>query len=354
MSKGYLISDIHLGVHKLHEDKWLNIAKDYFHKFFIPKIQKTWQDGDKVFILGDLFDNRSFLSLKVISFALDLFNHFEKLNIPILIIGGNHDYYNNNDAEHTSLRILERYNNVEIYTTPTLYNFSNKRILLMPWNGIVKEEVKIFKQYAGKVDYMFSHSELQGAKSNLKVEMTHGNNIASFISFPKVFSGHIHIHQTIDNFTYLGSPYHLDRNDKGNKKGITIIDFNANLVDFIPNDFSPEFKTIEIKKEEDIKKLNDISGGDFTDVVINNSVIINSKEVRRKIEEISKNENISSIKQIDDINIRNTIEDVNLDSIGIDVSVEDLLREYVKTQEFDNNDKILKLLEDSIKISKQS
>ena len=114
MAKGYLISDIHLGVHRLAEDKWLKIAKQYFYEFFIPKVQEKWEDGDKIFILGDLFDNRSHLSLKVISFALDLFNDFEKLNLPVLIIGGNHDYYNNNDSEHTSLRILEKHENVII------------------------------------------------------------------------------------------------------------------------------------------------------------------------------------------------------------------------------------------------
>jgi DNA repair exonuclease SbcCD nuclease subunit len=364
MAKGYLISDIHLGVHRLEEDKWLKIAKHYFYKFFIPTVQNKWEDGDKIFILGDLFDNRNHLSLKVISFALDLFNDLEKMNLPVLIIGGNHDYYNNNDSEHTSLRILEKYKSVEIYTEPHLYEFSGKNILLMPWNGVLKEEQEIFRKYSGKAHYMFSHSELQGAKTNLKVSLRHGVNIADFVAFPKVFSGHIHLYQRIKNFTYLGSPYHIDRNDKGNSKGLTIIDFNNNSEEFIPNTISPEFKTIEINKDSDIEKIDRIlkisnvldEKDDFIDIIINNSVIINNKEVRKKLENLAKRKNlIASIKQIDDITVRDTIEDVDLDNIGIDVSVEDLLREYVIKQNFgtDNKDSILSLLEESIKISKE-
>ena len=363
MAKGYLISDIHLGVHRLAEDKWLKISKQYFYDFFIPLVQEKWEDGDKIFILGDLFDNRSHLSLKVISFALDLFNDLEKLNLPVLIIGGNHDYYNNNDSEHTSLRILEKHKNVEIHTEPNLYEFSGKKILLMPWNGVLKEEQEVFRKYAGKADYMFSHSELQGAKTNLKVGLRHGANIADFVAFPKVFSGHIHLHQSIKNFTYLGSPYHIDRNDKGNRKGLTIINFTDNTEEFILNEISPEFKTIEVSKESDIEKLDKLLNTDntlevkdnFIDIVINNSVIINSKEARKKIEEISKRKNVASIKQIDDVTVKDTIEDVSLDDIGIDVSIEDLLREYVKNQDFDeaNKSNILDLLEESIKISKE-
>jgi DNA repair exonuclease SbcCD nuclease subunit len=362
MAKGYLISDIHLGVHRLAEDKWLKIAKQYFYDFFIPLVQERWEDGDKIFILGDLFDNRSHLSLKVISFALDLFNDFEKLDLPVLIIGGNHDYYNNNDSEHTSLRILEKHKNVEIHTKPHLYEFSNKKILLMPWNGILKQEQEIFRQYAGKANYMFSHSELQGAKTNLKVGLRHGANIADFVAFPKVYSGHIHLHQSIKNFTYLGSPHHIDRNDKGNTKGVTILDFNTDTDEFVPNTISPEFKTIEVSKESDIEKLDKLLNIDksldkkdnFIDIVINNSVIINSKEARKKIEEISKKKTVASIKQIDDVTVKDTIEDVSLDDIGIDVSIEDLLREYVKKQDFEiDNSKIMDLLEESIKISKE-
>ncbi len=362
MAKGYLISDIHLGVHRLAEDKWLKIAKDYFYEFFIPLVKERWEDGDKIFILGDLFDNRTYLSLKVISFAIDLFDDLERMGLPVLIIGGNHDYYNNNDSEHTSLKILRKHTNVEIYTEPTLYEFSGKKILLMPWNGILKEEQKIMRQYAGKANFMFSHSELQGALTNLKVSLRHGANIADFVAFPKVFSGHIHLHQTIKNFTYLGSPYHIDRNDKGNQKGVTILNFLDDTEEFVLNKFSPEYTTINITCDEDLSKLDTLlteeQDNNFIDIVINNSIIINNKDARKKIEDIAKSKKATTIKQIDDITIRDTIKDIALDDIGIDVSVEDLMREYVKNQDFEGIDetiktKMLDLLEDSIKISKE-
>jgi DNA repair exonuclease SbcCD nuclease subunit len=364
MANGFLISDIHLGVHTMSEDKWIKIADEYFNEFFIPEVKKRWNKGDKIFILGDLFDNRNYLTLRIISFALDLFNKLEKEGFDILILGGNHDYRNNSDSEHTSLRILERYPNIQIVKDTISYNFSDKNILIMPWVGNHKTEHEILKKWAGKVDYLFCHSELRGAKTNMRTVLTHGLTVADYVAYPRVYSGHIHIYQKLDNFKFLGSPFHLDRNDKGNKKGLTIINFDNDTEEFIENNISPEYKTIEIKKESDLEKLDRLIKIDnllddkdnFIDIVINNSVLLNSKEAKRKIEEVAKKKNISSVKYVDDTTVDDGIVDINLDDIGLSVSTEDLIREYVKNQQVESalKDRYMKILEDSIKLCKNT
>ncbi len=364
MANGFLISDIHLGVHSLAEDKWIKIANDYFTLFFIPEVKKRWKKGDKIFILGDLFDNRNYLSLRIISYALDLFEQFEKEEFDIVILGGNHDYRNNSDSEHTSLRILERHPNVQIVKEPISYKFSNKNILLMPWVGNHKAEHEILKKWANKVDYLFCHSDLRGAKTNMRTVLTHGLTVADYVAFPKVYSGHIHIYQQLENFKFLGNPFHMDRNDKGNKKGLTIIDFDTDTEEFIENNITPEYKTIEITKESDLEKLDRLIKIDnvldekdnFIDIVINNSVLLNSKEAKRKIEEVAKKKSISSVKYIDDTTVDNGIEDINLNDIGLNISTEDLIREYVKNQQVENDlkDRFMKILDDTIKLCKNN
>lgn len=364
MAKGFLISDIHLGVHALAEDRWIKIAEDYFNEFFIPEVNKQWKEGDKIFILGDLFDNRNYLTLRIISFALDLFQKFEDLGYDIVILGGNHDYRNNSDSEHTSLRILERHPNVEIIKEPKLYNFSNKKILIMPWVGNHKEEHNILKTWAGKVDYLFCHSDLRGAKTNMRTVLTHGLTVADFVSFPKVYSGHIHIYQRLENFKFLGNPFHMDRNDKGNKKGLTILNFDDDTEQFIENNISPEYKTIEIRQESELEKLDRLLKLDniidekdnFIDIVINNSVLLNSKEAKRKIEEVSKRKNISNIKYIDDTKVDDGLENINLEDIGLSISTEDLIREYIKNQQVEENlkDKFMQILDETIKLCKNN
>lgn len=363
MAKGFLISDIHLGVHALAEDKWIKISDDYFNQFFIPEVKKRWSKGDKIFILGDLFDNRNYLSLRIISYALDLFKKFEEVGFEIVILGGNHDYRNNSDSEHTSLRILERHPNVEIIKDTISYNFAEKKILLMPWVGNHREEHEILKKWAGKVDYLFCHSDLRGAKTNMRSVLTHGLTVADFVAYPKVYSGHIHIYQQLENFKFLGNPFHMDRNDKGNKKGLTIIDFDTDKEIFIENNITPEYKTIEIKKESDLEKLDlyiKTDGIDekdnFIDIVINNSVLLNSKEAKRKIEEVSKKKNIATIKYFDDTKVDDGIENINLEDIGMAVSTEDLIREFVKNQQVDEplKNKFLQILEETIKLCKNT
>src|SRR5690606_13160855 len=97
-----------------------------------------------------------------------------------------------------------------------------------------------------------------------------------------------------------------------------------------------------ITNEDDLHKLDNLLTKDldnnFVDIVINNSIIINNKEVRNKLQDIAKNKKATTIKQVDDITVRDTIKDIALDDIGIDVSVEDLMREYVKNQEFEGID----------------
>jgi phage anti-repressor protein len=361
MSKGYLLGDIHLGIHMMNLDKWMEIHRKYFYDFLIPILNKRYTQGDKIFILGNLFNNRSHLHHKIISFVLDLFNYFETMNYEVVIIGGDHDYLNNWDSKYSALRILEKYTNVEIFDKPNIYIFNNKKILLLPWDKH-ENQLKEIKKWSGKVDYLFTHSELKGAKTSNKTYSTHGNNIADFIGFSKVYASHIHIYQQLDNFKFLGCSFHMNETDEGNKKGLTVLDFNKDVDIFIENNITPEYKTIEIKNEIDLEKLdrlveidNMIDGkNNFINIVINNSVLLNSKEGRKKIEEITNKINILDIKHIDDniSNIESDYSDLEDDSLGI--TTENIIRNYIKKQQIESDlkEKIILILEDTIKLCK--
>lgn len=353
--KGFLLGDIHLGVHPLSEDKWLEIHTKYFYEFLFPILETHYKQGDKLIILGDLFDNRNYITLRVISFALDIFNYLEEKNIEIISLIGNHDMYNSDNYKHTSLRILEKHKNIQIINEPTVLDFG-KKCLFLSWINQNKDEHNILKQYAGKVDYLFCHSDLNGAKTNLKTSLKSGITMADFVLYPKVFAGHIHLHQTIDNFTYVGCLFHMDRNDKDNKKGLSIVDFESGKTKFIENNMSPEFRTIEIKDESDIYKLDEIqlTQTDFVDLVVYNSLLLNNKVIGRKIEQFTKNNTISSLLNVDDT--KQVEINFDIENIGIDISIEDVMRNYIESQDYEQNviDDMKKILEDSIKISKMN
>jgi len=305
MSKAILLGDLHFGCHTFELEKRLHVAREYFQEFFFPLMERHYQPGDIVYILGDVFDNRNYLDIRVMCFALDLFAEFRKRGIMIRLLIGNHDMFGEKSYEFTSVRCLEHFDNITIYTKPTVVTQDNLRFLLMPWITEKSEELTVLREYANQVDFLFCHSDLSGAKTNMKTVLTHGLAPEDFVAYPRVYSGHIHIRQTIRNFTFVGSPYHLDRNDKGNKKGVYILDLATGDEQFYPNDFSPEYKTLHINTSEDIKKLDMLiesenTKGDWFDVEVSNSLIIKDKTITKKLSEITKTRSIK-LKHIDDL-----------------------------------------------------
>jgi DNA repair exonuclease SbcCD nuclease subunit len=358
MPKLFLLSDIHLGVHPLHLDQHLEISKKYFFDFFFPLLKENYVEGDKLYILGDVFDNRSSIDIKAICYCLDIFNWLEENNIETHVLIGNHDMRGNKSYEFNSLRILEKHSNVTLYTKPEMIRVGTKKMLMMPFFTSHDEEKAVLDSFKGQVDYLFCHSDLQGAKNNINsIPLQHGLSIAAFVDFPKVYSGHIHLHQKINNFTFIGAPYHLDRNDKGDQKGVYIIDVETGREKFIPNMLSPQYQTVEILNENDITKINSLmessvnGRNDWYDVVISNSLIIEKPELRQQLMEFTKRTKLAQVKQVDDIKIEDTVEDVEMESIGLSLSIPDFVREYVRNQSFKEGvvkDKILGLLEEII------
>lgn len=360
--KAFLISDIHLGVHQINIDKFLNVAKDYFENFFFPLVEDNYEDGDKVFFLGDIFDNRTAIDIKALCFCKSIFDWLESKNIETHVLIGNHDMWNEASYEFHSLIFLEKYKNVKLYTQPTKIQVGSKNILMMPYIKSMTEEKTVLETYKGKVDFLFCHSDLAGAKNNINSgALTHGLSIADFIFYPHVYSGHIHLRQNIKNFTFIGCPYHLDRNDRGNKKGIYIINLETSEPTFHENNVSPEYKTVELYNESDIEKLDrvlkideiisDKKISDWYDLIINNSILMEKPEIQKKLLLATKKNTFLTIKQIDDIKLKKVEdESVSIDNIG---NIPDLVRDYVSGQNFtDENVKneILSILEDTIKI----
>jgi hypothetical protein len=184
--------------------------------------------------------------------------------------------------------------------------------------------------------------------------VAHKNNdkigIEEFSGFKKVFSGHIHLHQINKNFTFVGSTFEMDRNDLGNQKGIYILDTIDNSEEFIPNDISPKFKKVWIKNEEDILTLDTISTKDFIDLKISNSLLINNRKFRRKLEMILETGNFASVEYLDDIvtesaGVKTVTDEITEEELksGVIPSIQlefgEIIKEYINNQKY-NSDKI--------------
>lgn len=301
--KIWIISDAHFGKYNMDSDKWLNHMKSYFYDFFIPMLKQYKKKNDKLFFLGDLFDNRNSISIKAINTVIQLFEDLSKI-IECHVLLGNHDMYLMNSPDINSVSTIRNINNVYIYEEPKQINIDGLSVVMMPWIHGKDNEKDVLSKYAG-ADLLFCHSDLNGCRTQLYPTRPINRNILDiedFGGFGHVYSGHIHIVQTIQNFTFVGSPYHLDRNDVGNRKGIFVYDTKSKSDFFIENDFSPEFKKIQILEDSDFDTLkSELKTNNFIDISISNNLLLNTPHLRLELDKLTNKHKIENIEFINDI-----------------------------------------------------
>ena len=301
--KLWILSDLHYGVHNNNYSLWLKNMNSYFYEFFIPLLKEHKKPNDKLIILGDIFDNRISINLFVINAVVKLFEDLSKI-IEVHILIGNHDMALMNSTEINSDCVIRNINNIILYEEPKIINIDNKSILMMPWIHGKNEEKAVLEKYSG-TDLLFCHSDLNGCRTQLNPTRPYDGHILDiedFNGYGKVYSGHIHIVQEIKNFKFVGSPYHMDRNDVENKKGIYVYDTKKNTDMFIPNDFSPEFIKYKILEDTDMSQLKeDVIINNFIDIEVSNQLIINSPHIRLQLDKMCNKFKINNILFIDDV-----------------------------------------------------
>ena len=267
------ISDVHFGKGNIEK---LHIMKDYFDNFFIPFVKQQKKSHNPcIVIAGDYFDNRQNIDINVLNVAIDVMKDTAK-ECQVYVVIGNHDIYKKCETDITSLKPFDDVDGVMlIYDKYELTLKDDKKLLLVSWVGDFKKENKIIAENKDNYDILVFHTELSGMTYDNNRPIINGLNL-DIVEDDKIVSGHIHKRQESKKGIYLGSPYHLDRSDIGNRKGIyTFTVDNGKLIrSFYENTYSPEYV---------LKRFSEIGRNpeDWKDIVSNNFVYIvfTSKEL---------------------------------------------------------------------------
>jgi len=67
----WFITDTHLGVRNS-SNEWIDIIDSYFHDFFFPLIKKHYKPGDVLVHLGDWYDSRQSVNLRVLNLGVQI------------------------------------------------------------------------------------------------------------------------------------------------------------------------------------------------------------------------------------------------------------------------------------------
>jgi len=268
--RAWMITDIHLGVRNSSMD-WQNIHREYFYNFFIPLVKKHYKPGDVLLVLGDVYDSRNAINLRVLCLGIDVFEELSKIfGDGIIIVLGNHDVWAKNSNEVNSVKSLKWIPNIYIYEEPVSVQIGPKKFMLMPWRKDHVAEKECIDEIGAGNDFLLCHTDIQGFKFNKNSDVADGCEVADFGRFRKVFSGHIHYSQRVRNIHMLGSPYQLTRSDMGNSKGVTLFDLDTEEETYYENNYSPKFIKMKFTDvlEMPPSRINKIFFNNFVDVYL--------------------------------------------------------------------------------------
>lgn len=276
----YLLGDLHFGIRN-NSNEWFDIQREFLIDWFIPKIIDEGFDPNLDIIIqaGDWNHVRESSNIRISNQSLEIFkilnNYFKR---GVYIILGNHDvYYKDRTDVHSLKEIPLIYKNIHVYETPEIININNThRILMLPWEHDVDQLSKKVSSNIGKADYIICHADIKEFRLNRFVKLEHGLDKLELRNFKKIYSGHIHIRQEMDNMTYLGTPYQLDRGDNGNIKGYYKLNVEGPEIieTFVENTISPKF---EKYKADDLMnmKLSEVKSlfrNNFIDILIDSEL----------------------------------------------------------------------------------
>jgi DNA repair exonuclease SbcCD nuclease subunit len=240
----YMIADLHIGVRN-GLPEWIDNIRDYFDNWLIPVLRSRDLKESALFVLGDTLDNRKHTPLEAENLMIRVFKELAAL-LPVYVIVGNHDMLTKTGHDITGVKSLELIDNLTLVSDPAIvetffYDYVRK-ILMVPHMGDCQVENRILKQVcdSSDVDIVMLHTDIDRMKYDNGRDITSGTNVDD-VKCRKVYSGHIHKRQETKKATYIGSPYHLDRKDTGNDKGVYVLDLMSMKEEFIQNDRSPKF-----------------------------------------------------------------------------------------------------------------
>lgn len=319
--KVLFFSDLHLGVHQ-NSPTWHNIALDLAD--WINDVMKQ-QKLDTIFFAGDVFHDRHEIGVNTLHTAKKFFDKLSEYKVHL--IPGNHDAFLSSTVEVNSVEILES-ENVFVYTNPTTLEINDKKITFCPW----KTDISSLE----KVDMLVGHFEIMNFHMTATKVCDHGSKSEDLLKKADcVVTGHFHtrdlrFYEDDQYILYLGSPYEMDFGDRGQQKGVSVIDFNSKgkqSITFIENFKTP--KHFRIKISEIIqKKYNN-----FEEIIKNNLI---SLYVDNHVDTLTLDLLISKLTQYNPLQFRtefNILDKAQVDTKEVkklSIDIETAFHEFVE------------------------
>lgn len=367
------ISDVHIRYGSRHEE----------YKIVFQRVIDDLKNKDvrRIVLTGDLFHIKITLSPKALSLAGWFLKELSKI-APVDIILGNHDlnlqsldqgnavepivemiddgYIVEKDSKKIPEHIGEG-NGIFFYLYSGFYEVDDE-IVYGVYSCLDNEMLRLTQKEKNKKYIALYHGPVYGCLGNNGYELMGESlmNLSVFNNFDIVMLGDIHEHQSfspvnseIESIAYSGSLLQQDFSESL-EKGYLIWDLSNQTFDmqYIENDYGfsslhiskgelPEERILDLKMSKNPKKTKvNVVWEDFHE----NYSVEKEKQIERLVKTNFGCENISvDFKQVSKEEELNSLDiDDDVDYSDID-EFETLLREFVQSSEYDNEDEVIEL-----------
>ena len=207
------------------------------------------------------------------------FDRCKSEEIDLHVIIGNHDVPYRNTNKINSMQELfttaayESYGT--FYSNPTVVEFDNTKIMLMPWINNDNYEAALDAINVTNAKILFGHLEIQGFEMLRGIMNDQGLHGDVFAKFEHVFSGHFHHRSKQGNLQYLGAPYEITWSDFQDPRGFSIFDTDTGHMNFIQNPFRMFHKIFYDDSEKTLDQTVELDYDQYRNTVV--KVIVNKK-----------------------------------------------------------------------------
>lgn len=224
---------------------------------------------DWVVVAGDMFD-RSSIGDKYVSTEALLFNIMtviEEVNLPIIIIEGNHDW-TGNPEQIRALSLFKDHRLIHPVLEPKVLNLDDPSypvaLFLFPWPWLSGKSGGKTSDYWKQMLHSFSRCKTEGYRrvfvGHIQVEGSHNaygfvlpesiTNITKqdllLTGCENFFLGHIHNRQGY----YIGTPWQLNHGESNNICGWELYDSVTGRSEFIEHDIGPRYYSVSLEEYE--------------------------------------------------------------------------------------------------------
>lgn len=313
--KVLLFSDIHIHPHKRSTDRLEDCLKA------LDWVFRTACDREipHIIFAGDLFHDRQKIDVLTYQKTFEVFEkYFCNSLMQIHLLLGNHDLWNFQKWDVSSVHPLRNIDGISIIDKPTTRTIGGYPIAFLPYtHDPIKDLEIVEKEWAEWIKaepnakykkILIGHVAVDGALWNLRFGTTSEVNIEHdgdmtkvgpeiFNAWDRVFLGHYHAEQMLNHkVEYLGSPLQLSFGEAFQKKHIAIYDLATGEIEYIENTFSPKHYIInqsEVDKYDLSNnfvriEVDDLSSADAVD--LRKDLIENKKVGSLEIKQAPKQE----------------------------------------------------------------